>query len=83
MSSTLFVRKKSEKFCINLIYNFLEVFRTVFKFYAVNVKNQKIMFIILDPSLITLVQARDIVDTYALFIFATSFLNLSDIELLR
>ena len=73
----VFFREETEKFSIDLIDHLLEVLRTVFELYAVHIKDEQVVLIILDPVFISLVKTCNIVYTDALLVLAASLLDLA------
>ena len=74
----LFVLEKTVEFCIYLVDDLLENLWTILELDTVHVKDEQILHVILDPVLISLIQAGDIVDTDALLILASTLLDLAD-----
>ena len=68
--------EKSVKLCVNLVGNRREIFRSVLEIELVSLDYQNLALVVGDPFIIPLVKIAEVLDAYALFIVASSLLDL-------
>ena len=64
--------------CVNPVCNLSEIFRTVFKVHVVSFDYKHFSRIFFNPLVVSLVKIVEILDTYALFVFPSAFLDLGN-----
>ena len=70
--------EKAEELGVDPVRNDLEVLRTILELDLVNIDDQKVTVIFLDPVLVTLVKAGQVVDPDAALLVPAPFLDLGD-----
>ena len=71
------VVEKAEKFRVNLVGDFLEILGAVLEFEPVHVDDEEFVPVVPDPVLVPFVESGDVVDSDALLVVSTAFLNLA------
>ena len=71
-------REKPVQLCVYHIGDLLEVLGAVAELDVVGVHDQEVSLVVLDPVLVLLVQAGQVLDAYALLVVAAALLDLGD-----
>ena len=71
-------REKAEELGVNLVCDVLEVLGLVLELDLVHVDHQEAGLVVLDPVLVALVQAGDVVDADGSLVLAAALLDLRD-----